>query len=112
MEIAFSTEKLKGQCTVERERFRAFGKIRGKALGRRLDDLEAADNLGVMRTLPGRCHLLTGDRAGQFAVDIGQPYRLIFVPNHDPVPVIEDDGSLDWDRITAITIIEVVDYHE
>lgn len=111
MDITFSSEKLRDECTIERERLRTYGKIRGKALGRRMDDLNAADNLGVMRNLPGRCHVLTGDRAGQFALDVGQPYRLIFEPEHDPIPTL-DDGGFDWDRITAIRILEVIDYHD
>lgn len=111
MNIAFSNDELRQQCTVERERVRAFGKIRSKALGKRLDDLDAAENLAVMFAMPGRFHPLTGDRAGQFALDVGQPYRLILVPDHEPVPLLED-GSIALDRITAIRIIEVTDYHD
>ena len=43
-------------------------------------------------------------------MDLAHPFRLIFVPNHDPIP-LRDDGGIDRDRITAITITEVVDYH-
>lgn len=63
-----------------------------------------------MRTLPGRCHELLADRAGQLALVIGQPYRLIFKPATLPTPKLAS-GGLDWDRVTFINILEVVDYH-
>ena len=57
-----------------------------------------------------RLHQLRGNRAGQFAIDLTDPYRLILQPNHNPVPQ-KDGGGIDLTRVTAITIIEVVDYH-
>lgn len=60
---------------------------------------------------PGRCHELTeGQRSGQLSVDLDHPYRLIFVPNHDPVPK-QPDGGLDWSQVTAIKILGVEDTH-
>ena len=64
----------------------------------------------VPSTPPERCHPLRGEREGQYAVDLVQPRRLVFAPNHDPVPR-KDDGGIDLDKITAITIVDVVDYH-
>lgn len=63
-----------------------------------------------MRTLPGRCHELTGDRKGELAVDLRGPYRLVFEPADNPPPV-KEDGGLDWRRVTAVRILEVEDYH-
>ena len=57
-----------------------------------------------------RRHMLVGNRQGQYAVDLVHPLRLILEPRHDPVPV-RDDGGIDTDRVTSITILEVVDYH-
>lgn len=84
---------------------------RAKLIRRRLDDLRAAANLEVMRNLPGRCHELKGDRAGQLSLDLDGPYRLIFCPEHDPVP-IKNDGGLDWSQVTTVVMIEVVDTHD
>lgn len=65
----------------------------------------------VSRLPPPRCHALTGDRAGQFAVTTTQQYRLIFEPANVPIPVLED-GGIDLAEITAIRILEVdIDYH-
>ncbi len=73
--------------------------------------VQAAPNLAAVPTdKPVRRHLLKGNRAGQFAVDLVHPYRLVFKPNHAPVP-LREDGGIDTERVTAITIIDVVDYH-
>jgi proteic killer suppression protein len=63
-----------------------------------------------MKTLPGRCHELTADRKGQLAIDLDGPYRLIFEPANEPLP-IDDSGSLDWSCVTIIRILLIEDYH-
>ncbi len=74
-------------------------------------ELRAADTLADISMLPpARRHGLSGDRAGQFAVDVQHPFRLIFEPAHDPVPR-KEDGGIDLARVTAIRILEVTDYH-
>jgi proteic killer suppression protein len=90
---------------------RTHGEKRAKALKKRLDDLDAARSLADMRALPGHCHELTGDRRGQLALDLDQPYRLIFEPADDPTP-LKGDGGLDWNGLRAVRILEIgVDYH-
>ena len=84
---------------------------RAKLIRRRLDDLRAAPVLEVMRKLPGRCHELKSNRVNQLSIDLDGPYRLIFRPTHNPVPRKADSG-LDWNKVTAITIMEVVDTHD
>ncbi len=37
-------------------------------------------------------------------------YRLVFVPDHDPIPT-RADGGIDRTLVTKISITEVVDYH-
>ena len=77
----------------------------------RLAVLKNARVLSLVPTSrPERLHQLRQNRSGQFAVDLVHPYRLVFVPNHDPIPRNED-GGIDRNRITVITITEVVDYH-
>lgn len=77
----------------------------------RMAVLASARNLSqVPTTPPDRCHMLRGDRMGQYAVDLVHPYRLIFEPNHDSVPRLPD-GGVNLEEVTSITIIEVSDYH-
>ncbi len=64
----------------------------------------------VPSTPPERCHPLKADREGQYAVDLVHAQRLVFKPNHDPVPS-KDDGGIDPAEVTSIIIVDVVDYH-
>ena len=52
--------------------------------------------MGLLFTSPPeRCHELTeGKRIGELSVDLDHPYRLIFIPDNDPVPR-RDDGGLE-----------------
>jgi len=84
---------------------------RAKLIRRRLDDLRAVQFLDVMRNLPGRCHELKGDRAGQLSVDLDGPYRLLFRPAHEPLP-IKPDGGLNWSQVAAVIVVGVVDTHD
>ncbi len=87
-------------------------KQNAKKLKQRLFELRAASSLDKISHLPPpRLHELDQDRNGQFAVDLKHPFRLIFEPDHDPVPR-KSDGGIDRTLISAIKIIEVgVDYH-
>lgn len=110
MDVAFATEKLAKAMNNDSKLSQTYGADLAKQIRKRLDDLDAATTLEDMRTLPGRCEELTGDRAGQLSVRVSANDRLIFRPNHDPVPEREK-GGLDWTQVTAIEVIEIVDYH-
>lgn len=110
MEISFADRRLQRACNDNRRLVREHGERRARRLRQRLDDLRAAETLAAMRYLPGRCHQLTGDRVGQFALDLDHPYRLIFEPDHDPIPK-KEDGGIDWNAVTAVRILAVEDYH-
>ena len=111
MDILFQDQRLAKVCNNESLLIRKHGTIRAKLLRRRLDELRAAENLEILRSLPQvRCHELKGNRAGTLAVDLDHPYRLIFEPAHDPIPR-KPDGGLDWAGVTAIRILSVEDYH-
>ncbi len=72
-----------------------FGALRSKFLKRRLNELQAAASLDVLRFLPqARSHELKGNRKGQLSVDLDHPYRLIFEPANNPVAK-KPDGGLD-----------------
>ena len=111
MEVLFSTRKMQRECSAEHEMVRRWGKPLAKKLQQRLMELTAARTLADMSRLPpARCHELTLNRKGQLSVDLAHPYRLIFVPDHDPVPS-RPDGGLDWAGVTRVVILEVVDTH-
>lgn len=82
-----------------------------RVIMRRLAVLKNARVLALVPiSPPDRLHQLTENRKGQFAVDLVQPYRLILAPNNEPIP-LKEDGGIDLDRVTAIVILDVVDYH-
>lgn len=96
--------------TDPREMTKAFG-ARAQKVNQRMKDLRAVVTLEDMQTIPAaRCHELKGDRNGQLAVNVSGNYRLVFMPDHDPLPLKEDTG-LNWKLVTDIVVIEVEDYH-
>jgi len=113
MEIFYSSAKLAKVCNSQLSRRKKLGPREGDLLGRRLDDLDAADTLADVRPpFPGRCRELRENRRGQLAMDLVHPRRLIFSPANDPVPR-NDAGGLDWSRVTKILIEEIgTDYHK
>ncbi len=111
MEISYANRRLEKTVSTPSEIIRSYG-AQAKRIIQRIEELKASESLSVVYTLPGaRCHELSGTRKGQFAVEVSGNRRIIFKPNHDPVPT-KDDGSLDKVRITKISVTEInVDYH-
>lgn len=110
IEISWANRRLEKSCSDDGQGTRRWGTEQWKVLKVRLASLRAAPTLADMRGVPGNCHALSTDRAGEFAVDLRGPYRLIFEPDHDPVPRLED-GGIDTAQVTDIRIKEVDDYH-
>lgn len=111
MEVRFGTRKEARLFSSESEIRRKYGPKAGKTIMHRLAVIQAAECLeDIPTSAPFRRHELKGKRRGQFAVDPEQPHRLIFEPDHNPVPT-KADGGLDLRRIQAVTILEVKDYH-
>ncbi len=111
MEIYFKTRKMQRACSTDKLMLKKWGKKIATKLKQRLVELRAVVTLEEMGRLPAaRCHSLSGDRKGQLAVDLAHPHRLVFVPNHDPVPQTSE-GGLDWSRVTSVLVLEITDYH-
>ena len=111
MEIVFGSRKIEKLCNCAKDMRAKLGDRMAGVLQRRLAQLKAADTLAELAEVPGaRCHELAGGRKGQLAVTLVEPKRLLFEPDHDPVPS-KPDGGFDWARITRIRVVEIVDYH-
>jgi plasmid maintenance system killer protein len=107
MYIGYGNGGLEKLCTTANFARRRFPSHVAKALFRRLEQLAAFDTLAeVPHTPPFRLHLLTN---GEFGVDLGDQYRLTFVPAGEfrTLP----DGGVDRKTVTAITVSFVGDYH-
>ena len=115
MDISFKNKKLEKEFNEGAQLNKVHGNKRAQKIRMRMAALRAAESLMDFwppKSGPSRCHELTqGKRKGQLSVDLDHPYRLIFTPAHDPVPVRED-GGLDWSCVTAIKIQGVEDTHE
>lgn len=83
-----------------------------KKINQRLEEFKAAKNLEDIRKIPNaKCHELTNNRKGELAVSISGNNRIIFIPEHEPIPK-KEDGGLDWSQVTQITITAInIDYH-
>lgn len=110
MELTFADNKLGKLVNDDRKLTKVFGKIRAQKLTLRLQQLRDATTLEDVRNLAGKFHELRGDRKGEWACDLDQPYRLVFTPHERPIPVNEH-GQYIWAEIRGVEIIEVVDYH-
>lgn len=112
MEILFRTRSLQKVLNSEAELVRERGVENGRLIMLRLSVLAAANSLAdVPRERPTRCHQLEGKKKGQFAVDLKHPFRLVFVPATEPLP-LREDGGLDLARITSVCILGIEDYHK
>ncbi len=88
-----------------------LGTKRAAKLKQRLMELRAADTLSVISHLPPpRCHELSGKESGIFSVDLEHPYRLLFIPADDPIP-LRADGGIDREQVREIEILEIRDTH-
>ncbi len=111
MNIYFKTKKLQKACSKTKETIKKYGPKKAVKIQQRLMELKAATCLeDISKVPPSRCHLLSGNRKGQLSVDFDHPYRQLFIPADDPVPVTEA-GGLDWAMVKEIEIIDIVDTH-
>lgn len=98
MQITYKNKKIKKVCTEAKAAERIHGREMADKIHQRIDEIGAADTVEMMVQFHiGRCHPLTQNRKGQYAVDLVQPYRLVF----------EKKG----DEVQIANILEVVDYH-
>jgi plasmid maintenance system killer protein len=112
VDIVFKNHKLQKEFNDKRALERARGTRQAGLIMQRLAELQAAENLEVMRSIPrARCHELRENRKGQISVDLNHPYRLIFEADHNPLPT-RAEGGLDWKQVTQIKILGVDDTHE
>ena len=111
MKVEFPDAGLKKACEDKATRQRQYQKAAADKLATRLDDLAAAASMETMRQLPGSWEELTGNRRGQFSCRLDKKLRLVVRPSKQPPPT-KPDGGLDWAAIDAITVVEVVNYHD
>jgi proteic killer suppression protein len=112
MLISFRRKQDQKTFSSEEALIKVFGQEQARKISRRLSEIQAADKLEILRTLPqARVHELTGNRKGQISLDVKQPYRLIILPDYEDCPR-KEDGGLNWKKITKVKILGIEDTHE
>ena len=108
MIISFKDKKDEKDCCSGKRCDRRWG-LHAKKIQQRLAEIAAAENLKIFWTLQHlHPHVLGGNRDGQISIDLNHPFRLLFVPDHDPVPR-KENGELDMEKIIRVKIIEVAE---
>lgn len=99
MRVLFKSKKLGTICSSIEKAKKAYGGLRAAKIFQRIQEIKSASSIEflVVHRI-GRCHALTQNRTGQYAMDLGHPYRLIFEA------IVVDDNE-------AVCVIEIVDYH-
>ncbi len=98
MEIKYKNRKLEKICTIVSEGKKYYHIEMVKKIHQRIGEIYAADTVDfLIQSKIGRCHALIGNRKGQYAMDLLQPYRLIFE---------EVDNT-----IKIVKVIDILDYH-
>lgn len=110
MQINYKNNNLQKSLTIPKEIVKNYGQ-RAKKVKQRMEEFNAANNLEVIKKIPAaNLHPLLGNKKGEFAVDISGNWRIVFVPDHETLP-LKEDGALSLADVTSIKIIKVEDYH-
>jgi proteic killer suppression protein len=96
--IQYKTNNIQKICTNADAARRKWGNEMARIIHQRIDELKAATSVEMMiKYRIGHCHKLKGNRKNQYALDLLQPYRLIFIIVGNDVEIVE--------------VQEIVDYH-
>lgn len=98
MKLTYSSKGLERICTEAEAAIRKYGVRMAVRIHGCIKQIAAADNVQILiNGHIGRCHSLSHDRKGQYAMDLIHPYRLVF--------------SVKGESVQTARIIEVTDYH-
>jgi proteic killer suppression protein len=99
MLVVFADKDLEKLVGDRRKLERKYGRLMAVKIETRLSVLYSVSDIQELKLFAGRFHELKGDRIGQWACDLEQPYRLIFRPVLGEI------------EIKCVEIVEIVDYH-
>ena len=99
LEITYRNKSIEQICTNKSIAQTKYGTKMAIKIHACIDQIKAISSVEMLiRFRIGRCHILIGDRKGQYAMDLDHPYRLVFT--------VGNDGN-----IQIANIIEIIDYH-
>lgn len=98
MQISYKNKGIEKVCTDASEATKKHGGIMAEKIIQRINEISSAESVEFMiKYKIGRCHPLKNNRKGEYAVDLVNPYRLVF--------------RIKTDEIEIANICEIVDYH-
>ncbi len=96
MEIKYKSRVLEKECTISDATIKAYGRPIAIKIHQRIKEFRSVDTEEDMFGVD-RCHPLKGKRKTQYAVELGQPWRLVFeLVSKDPL---------------TIRVLDITDYH-
>lgn len=98
LQITYADRKIEKMCTDLEAAERKHGTQIAEMIHQRIQEISAADSVEqLVQYHIGKCHPLTGNRSGQYAMSLTKNWRLVFE---------KVKGYL-----KVVCIIEVKDYH-
>ncbi|APU72331.1 type II toxin-antitoxin system RelE/ParE family toxin [Companilactobacillus crustorum] len=98
MRITFKNNKIERECLNNNIAIRKFGLDMAIKIEQRISEIWVFEDVEQLIQLSiGRCHPLHGKRKGQYAMDLVQPYRLVFIKSKLGLKVVQ--------------IVEITNYH-
>lgn len=104
MKVLFANQELELCSVNEAMALKTMGKVRAKLFAKRIGSLRSASSFADLKNYPGNFHELVGNRKGQWACNLDQPYRLVSKG-------AEPNESVVWLNVSEATVLEIVDYH-
>lgn len=110
MNVEYKTKKLYKSVKDLKAIQKNYG-VRAKKVNQRKEEIESSPNMEVLKNVCPNCHPLTGDKEGQFAIEISGNHRITFKINHDEIPRI-GNNQIDFSKVTDVKILHIgEDYH-
>lgn len=105
MKVEIFDRKLRKVISDTRKLQRTYGSKNARLIVQRYNELENMPNLGLMlKFRVGRCHTLSGNLKGKYALDLEHPMRMIIEPVHE-------HENKDVYKVEIVNIIKIEDYH-
>ncbi|WP_323985029.1 type II toxin-antitoxin system RelE/ParE family toxin [Fusibacter ferrireducens] len=96
--MKYKSNKLERVCTNYSFAKKEYGDQMAILIHQRIDQIRSATSVEMLVQFSiGRCHPLRGNRKGEYAMDLVQPYRMIFEQKDK--------------KIQVVRIIKIEDYH-
>jgi hypothetical protein len=107
--IFFYDEPLSNACYNEHAGIRRWGKARASVVRRRIIAILTAPSLEHLMRM-GPLLLKPGPEPDQFSIDASDPYRIVLLPNHDPMPR-DGDGKIVYAGVTDVCLLDIRELH-